>query len=124
MPHAVIEGDVDLAAWARELPDLLERRGGDVLRTGEVLVERGGRAVLVEATAVEAGRRQTFYVRVSAQASRATVRIDPLSRVERSEGVRALVALVAADLLARSPGAKLGSSNLVLPSAASRRTQA
>jgi hypothetical protein len=124
MPHAVIEGEVDLVAWARELPDLLERRGADVLRTGEVLVERGGRAVLVEATAVEAGRRQGFYVRVSAQASRATVRIDPLSRVERSEGVRALVALVAADLLARTPGAKLGSSNLVLPSAASRRTQA
>ena len=124
MPHAVIEGEVDLGAWARDLPDLLERRGPDVLRTGEVLVERGGRAVLVEATAVEAGRRQTFYVRVSAHASRATVRIDPLSRVERSEGVRALVALVAADLLERSAGAKLGATNLVLPSRASGRTRA
>ncbi len=122
MPHAVIEGAIDLAAWSRALPELLERRGADVLRTGEVLLERGGHAVLVEATAVEAGRRQTFYVRVSAHASRATVRIDPLSRVERSEGVRALVALVAADLLARAPGARLGATNLVIPSAPSGRT--
>lgn len=124
MPHAVVEGDVDLPAWARELPELFERRGADVLRTGEVLVERGGRALLVEATAVEAGRRQTFYIRVSAHASRATVRIDPLCRVERSEGVRALVALVAADLLARTRGAKLGATNLVLPSLQNGRTPA
>ncbi len=124
LPHAVIEGDIDLVAWARELPELDLRRGADVLRSGEVLLERGGRALLVLATAVEAGRRQSFYVRVSAHAGRATVRIDPLSRVERSEGVRALVALVAADLLARTPGAKLGATNLVLPSPASGRTPA
>ncbi len=39
-----------------------------------------------------------------------------MTHPERSEGVRALVAEVGADLLRRSPEARLGVTNLVLPS--------
>jgi len=112
----VIEGRVDLRAWAAEIRPILERRGDDVLRAESVWLEGSGREALVRALAVESGRRQAFYVLVSAHDARTTVRIDPLTRPERSDGVRALVARVAADVLARSPGARLGATNLVLPS--------
>ena len=45
----------------------------------------------------------------------ATVRIDPLTHPERSEGVREIVALLGLDLLQRTEGATLGQTNLVLP---------
>jgi hypothetical protein len=118
VPHAVIEGRLDLAAWAAGFRPILERRGEDVLRAESVWLAGDAREALVRALVVEAGRRQAFYVLVSAHAERATVRIDPLTRVERSDGVRALVALVAADVLARTPGARVGATNLVLPSRA------
>ncbi len=123
MPHAVIEGRVELRAWAQAFRPILERRGDDVLRAESVWLAGDGREALVRALAVEAGRRQAFYVLVGTNGARATVRIDPLTRPERSDGVRALVALVAADVLARSPGARLGATNLVLPSPRPERSE-
>jgi hypothetical protein len=112
----VIEGAVDLAAYAAGFEPLLVRAGGDVLRADRVFLETGGLALLVEALVVEAGRKQPFYVKVSLHdRGAATVRVDPLCHPDRSRGVRALVARVAADLLARTPGARVGAANVELP---------
>jgi hypothetical protein len=117
MPHAVIEGDVDLRAFARGWTPLVLRRGGDVLRADELYLERDARACLIEALVVEAGRKQPFYVRIALHDRKsATVRVDPLTHPERSAGVRELVAEIASRLLAVTPGAKVGATNLVLRS--------
>ena len=116
MPHVVIEGSVDLEAYARDFSALLVRRGSDVLRADEIYRERGGRALIVAALAIESGRKLPFYVKITThERGTATVRIDPTTPVERSDGVRDLVAQIGADLLARSPGAKLGRANVSLP---------
>ena len=117
MPHVVVEGDVDLAAWVAAFRPLLVRRDGDVLRADRAYLERGGRAALVEALSIEAGRKLPFYVKISLHdRGTATVRVDPLTHPERSEGVREIVARIGEDLLQRTPGSRLGATNLVLPS--------
>jgi hypothetical protein len=117
MPHVVIEGESDLAAFARAWRPLVLRRGSDVLRADQCYLEQGGRAVLIEALCIEAGRKQPFYVKLSAHdRGSVTVRIDPMTHPERSPGVRELVAHVGARLLRATPGARVGASNLVLPS--------
>ena len=117
MPHVVIDGEVDLRAYAERFVHLQITKTRDVLKTEGLYVERSGRALLIHALAVEAGRTQTFYVRISAQdRGSVSVRIDPLSKPERSEGVKRIVAEIGADLLAHSPGAKVRTTNLVLPS--------
>lgn len=114
----MIEGEVDLAAWAAAFRPLLVRRQADLLRADEVYLERGGRSALVEALAIESGRKLPFYVKVSVHdRGAATVRVDPLTHPERSDGVREIVARIAADLLRSTPGARVGATNLVLPSA-------
>jgi hypothetical protein len=118
MPHAVIAGECDLAAFARAWTPLVVRRGGDLLRADQAYLEQGGRALLLEALCVEAGRKQPFYVKLSAHdRGTTTVRIDPMTHPERSEGVRALVAEIAARLIAATPGARIEKTNLVLPGA-------
>ncbi len=117
MPHVVIEGDVDLEAWVRDFRPVLLRRGGDVLRADRVYLDREVRNALVEALAVEGGRKQPFYVKISAHRPRsATLRVDPLTHPERSAGVREIVSLLARDLLLRTPGARVGATNLVISS--------
>jgi hypothetical protein len=117
VPHVVLEGSVDLRRYAEEFQPILIRRSGDILRADRVFVEREGRALLVEALVVEAGRKLSFYILVSGNdRGGATVRVDPMTHPERSDGVRDLVAHVGADLLARSPGARVKVTNLVLPS--------
>jgi hypothetical protein len=117
MPHVVIDAEIDLRAYAERFAHLRIVDTGDVLKSEAVYVERSGRALLIQAVAIEAGRTQTFYVRVSAQErGSVSVRIDPLTRPERSEGVKRIVAAIGADLLACTPGAKVRTTNLVLPS--------
>ena len=118
MPHAVIAGECDLAAFARAWTPLVIRRGADVLRADQAYLEQGGRALLLEALCVEAGRKQPFYVKLSAHdRGTTTVRIDPMTHPERTEGVRALVTEIAARLLAVTPGARVEATNLELPGA-------
>lgn len=118
MPHAVIEGPLDLAAWAASFAPLLLRRGSDVLRTGELFAERGGSAWLVEALVIEAGRRQPFYVRIAAQERGSiSVRVDPHTHPDRTPGVHALVGEIVGSLLAFAPGARLLRGSVVVPSA-------
>jgi hypothetical protein len=112
----VIEGAVDLAAYADGFESLLVRGGGDVLRAERVFLETGGRSLLVEALVVEVGRKQPFYVKISLHdRGAATVRVDPLCHPERSRGVREIVARIAADLLRRTPGARVGAATVELP---------
>jgi hypothetical protein len=124
VPHVVIEGEVDLEAWVRDFAPVLMRERGDVLRADRVFVDRERQNVLVEALSVEGGRKQPFYVKISRRSSSSsavarsvTVRVDPLTHPERSEGVRRLVACLAQQLLDATPGAKVGASNVVIRSA-------
>jgi hypothetical protein len=119
VPHVVLEGSVDLRRYAEGFRPILIRRGGDILRADALYVERGGRALLIDALVVEAGRKLPFYILVSGNdRGGATVRVDPMTHPEHSVGVKDLVAHVGADLLARSPGARVKVTNLVLPSVA------
>jgi hypothetical protein len=117
VPHVVIDAEVDLRGYAERFAHVRIADAGDVLKTEAVYLERSGRTLLIQAVAVEAGRTQQFYVRISAQdRGSVSVRIDPLTKPERSEGVKRIVAGIGADLLARTPGAKVRTTNLVLPS--------
>jgi len=121
VPHVVIEGSVDLLAYAREFEALVVRRHEDVLRADEIFVERGGRVALVSALAIESGRKLPFYVKISVHdRGSTTIRIDPRTHPERSDGVREIVARIGADLLRKTPDAQLGVTNLVLPSSDDR----
>jgi len=118
VPHVVIQGSVDLAAYAKGFQPIVVRRHRDVLRADKLYREEPGRALLIEALAVEAGRKLGFYIKVTDyDGERVTVRIDPLTHPDRSEGVKLLIAHVARDILSRNPGARVEKTNLVLPSA-------
>ncbi|MCZ6713395.1 MAG: hypothetical protein O7B29_05550 [Deltaproteobacteria bacterium] len=49
MPHVVLEGPVDLRAYARDFRPVLLRRGRDVLHADRIFVEREGYSLLLEA---------------------------------------------------------------------------
>ncbi len=117
MPHVVIEGVVDLTAFARDWRPFVLRRGADILRADHLYLSPDARACLIDALCVEAGRKQPFYVKLSVHdRGSATVRIDPMTHPERSPGVHDLVAHVGALLLRATPGGRIGTTNVVVPS--------
>ncbi|NRA01056.1 MAG: hypothetical protein HRU00_00495 [Myxococcales bacterium] len=122
MPHIVIQGPVDLEAYAREFEPILLRTGADVIRADTLYRDRSGRALLLEALVVEAGRKLPFYLKITSHdRGSVTIRIDPLTHPERSDGVRSLVARIGRDLIARNPGARVLNSDLLVPCAAGQK---
>lgn len=112
----MIEGVADLAAFARAWQPFVVRRGADILRGDHLYVSDDARACLIEALCVEAGRKQPFYVKIAVHdRGSATVRVDPMTHPERSDGVRDLIAHVGARLLRATPGGRVGATNLALP---------
>ncbi len=125
MPHVVICGELDLARYARDFEPLLLRTGPDVLRADRIYLERNARSALIEALVVEARRKLPFYVVISTHdRGSITLRVDPMTHIEHSDGVRRLVAELAADILARVPGGRVRSSNVVIPSPGFKRLEA
>jgi len=115
MPHVVLEGSVDLAAFARDFEPICLREDGDVLRAQKIFASRDQRTLLIEALTVEAQRKQPFYIKITAhERGGASVRIDPMTHPDRSAGIRTLVARVASDLLRSCPESILGATNLML----------
>ena len=118
MPHVVIEGDVDLEEYARSFEPILIRNGRDVIRASTLYRDQSGRALLLEALVIESGRKLPFYLKLTAHdRESATVRVDPLTHPDPSEGVHTLVSRVASDLVELTPGARVRSSSVLVPSA-------
>ena len=120
MPHVVIRGSLNLATFVSDFEPIQERgtgdRGGDISRADRIFLEHRGANALVECLVVESGRKQPFYIKISVHDSKSTVRVDPICRVERSEGVKELVAQLGARALRATPGGEIDVTNLVLPS--------
>jgi len=114
--HVVIRGSLDLQRFAEAFRPILERDGGDILRADRIFLEASGSNALVECLVVEAGRKQSFYIKIAAHEAKFNVRVDPICRVERSEGVKALVARLGALALAATPEGEVEVTSLVLPS--------
>lgn len=112
MPHAVLAGPIDLAAWWRGFSPILERGSDRVLKVEHCYLSEARTHALLAAFALEGGIRRKFLVHVGANAEGATVRLDALAEPDKSPGVRRIVALVAEDLRARTPGARIDRHNL------------
>ena len=114
MPHAVITGPVSPELAYRELRPFRLKDGDVVLKLGEGYLGRTGRQVLFEATAVEGPPRvsRRFFVELTSRDDGLTVRLNPLTDTEKTEGVRRLVAAVAARVVALRDEARIERSNV------------
>jgi hypothetical protein len=80
--------------------------------------------LLIEAVAIEAGRKQPFYVRISKhERGSINVRVDPHTHPDRTPAVHALVAEIVAALLAFSPTARVVRGSVVVSSHAENREE-
>ena len=111
MPHVVITGGPEpLEFYEAFDPGSPRREGPTVLELGWAFMRRDQEVVLVQAIAVELGPPQHFFVAVERKRRQITVRCHPHPRVERTPGVKKIVAWVARQVL--SLGGQVEKTNL------------
>lgn len=112
MPHVVLTGKATIEDIFKELKPLFIRNGSMILKTSEVYIERNKNAVLVDSLVIEANKKTIFLAMISGRDDGVVVRLYPKVEVEKTDGVRKILAELAKQLLAAFPGLKVGETNL------------
>jgi hypothetical protein len=111
VPHVVLEGRVSIDNCAGLFEPFVAREGDLVVKVDRFYRERGGRAALIETLVVAGGHTQKFFVQLSSRGEGLTVRLEPLTDPEKTDGVRRALALVAHRIRSLS-GCSYGSTNI------------
>lgn len=111
MPHVILSGQADLVKAWREFPEGPFRLANAVTRVEGRFLSSSQRELLLEAVVVEFGRPLHPVVLVSLRPEGTAVHLWDVVRVERTEAVKAFVALVAREL-SRFGAGEVRTSNL------------
>jgi len=112
MPHVVLNGRVDVEDIFVKMKPLFIRDGDSVLKTTSMYIERGKGSILVDSLAIEGGRKINFLSLISGREDGIVIRIYPMLEVEKTDGVKRILAEMAKQLLEIFPEFKLGATNL------------
>lgn len=112
MPHVVLTGTLDLEAVFKCLEKFTDRDGSHILRTGPAYLERDGGGILQEATVIEDKKSLNFLLFITKRDDGIVVRLHSFVGVEKTDGVKRLLALVAKRILVAFPAAAIGTTNL------------
>jgi hypothetical protein len=112
MPHVVLMGKIPIEDMFNRLSSLFIRNGPKILRTMDVYLERGKSAILIESLAIETGVKRQFLSMISGRDDGVVVRLYPQMEVEKTDGVKQILAEIAKQLKLTFPELHVGETNL------------
>lgn len=113
MPHVVLNGTVSIEDIFAKMKPLFVRDGENILKTGNIYIERGKTAILVDSLVIEGVKKISFFAMISGREDGIVVRVYPGFEVEKTNGVKRLIAETAKQLLQILPELKVGQTNLI-----------
>ena len=112
MPHVVLIGVVSIESIFKELKPLFIKDDLGILRTMEVFLEREKNAILIDSLAIEANKKRNFLSMISGREDGIVIRLYPKVEVEKTDGVKKILAELAKQLIQIFPQLKIGETNL------------
>jgi hypothetical protein len=112
VPHVVLNGQISIEEIFNRLPPLFIRNETLILRTMDVYFARGKHAILIESLALESGAKTSFLAMISGRENGVVVRLYPRMDVEKTDGVKRVLAEIAKQLKRLFPELNVGETNL------------
>ena len=112
LPHVVLNGKTIIQNIFEKLEPLFVRDGTDILRTMELYLERSKNAILIDSLAIEANKKKRFLAMITGRENGVVVRLYPKQEIEKTEGVKRILAEIAKQLLRKFPDFKTAETNL------------
>jgi len=112
MPHVVLNGKVNVEDIFVKMKPLFIRDVESVLKTASMYIERSKGSILVDSLVIEGGKKTSFLALIGGRDDGVVVRIYPMFDVEKTDGVKRILAEIAKQLLEIFPELKLGATNL------------
>ena len=112
MPHVVLNGDVNITDIFKTFKPVFIRNEQGILKTGTYYISYDKSAILIESLAIETGVKKSFLAMISRRDDGIVVRIFPGSEVEKTAGVKKILAEIAKQIKAAFPHLTIGETNL------------
>jgi len=112
MPHVVLNGNIHVESIFNKLNTVFIRDDAKILRTIGIYLERGKNAILIESLAIEPSSKTSFLTMINGRADGVVVRLFPKIEVEKTDGVKQILAEIAKQLMLRFPVLTIGETNL------------
>jgi hypothetical protein len=112
LPHVVLNGKAVVENIFKELKPLFIRNENSILKTADVYLERERNAILIDSLAIDADNKTVFLALISGRNDGVVVRLYPKIEVEKTEGVKMILAELAKQLIATFPELMIGETNL------------
>ena len=103
---------VDMEEVFRRLRPIFVKSERGILKATDSYIDRGRRNIIVDSLDIEGGERERFLMLIGQREEGLVVRLFDVPEVERTEGVKRVLAETAIQLLATFPDLVVGETNL------------
>ena len=112
MPHVVLTGDISLRDIFEKIEYFVVREDKNILKISDKFINQDKNSILVESLAIEAENKTSFLVLLSHREDGLVVRLYPQIDVEKTDGVKKILAKIANNIIAAFPSLEVGKTNL------------
>jgi hypothetical protein len=112
MPHVIIEGSASVERFYQDFTPVNLREQDTIMKIREAYLSTTKMNALLDCVVVEDRTLITFYMLLSQKDDKITVRLDPLTDPEKTDGVKRLLAIVGRKLKTQHPSCRYGKHNL------------
>jgi len=112
LPHVVLNGKASIQNIFEKLEPLFVRDGTEILRTMELYLERNKNAILIDALTIESDEKKSFLAMITGRENGVVVRLYPKQEIEKTDGVKRILAEIAKQLVRKFPDFKTAETNL------------
>ena len=112
MPHVVLTGTTEMVDVFRQLSPIMIRYENTLLKTSDKYINFNQTSILVESLAIEDGNKISFLVLLGKRKDGLVIRIYPEFAIEKTNGVKKILATIAQQLLERFSELKIGKTNI------------
>lgn len=112
MPHVVLIGTINLKDIFRKLLPIMIKQEKTILKTSDKYINDDETSILIEALAIEEGHKTNFFVLVDKRKDGLVIRVYPETVIEKTQGVKRILAEIAKQLIEEFPMLKIGKTNL------------
>ncbi len=112
MPHVVLKGRVDMEEVFRRFKPVFVKTDRGILKATDAYIDRTRRTIIVDSLAIEGGDKVRFLMTLGLREDGMVVRLFEVPEVEKTEGVKRVLAETAKQLMAAFPDLEVGETNL------------
>jgi hypothetical protein len=112
LPHVVLTGDISLHDVFEKIEAFILHEDKNILKISDKFINKEGTSILVESLAIENNNKVSFLVLLSQREDGLVVRLYPQIAVEKTDGVKTILAKIADDIIEAFPSLRVGKTNL------------